>query len=139
MYIIFHAKKPYHQKKSPPDDQLTLPRSTLIKYKTVDSVIPTLNAVLKAHKPDKNYPLREICNPINSPGHELAKILYQLLKIYTGNTRTFLKNGKEFVDIMKTERFNKGGFYVSFDADLLYPSLIVAEGLEILNDKLNED
>jgi hypothetical protein len=40
---------------------------------------------------------------------------------------------------MKTDRFNKGGFHVSFDADLLYPSLIVAEGLEILNEKLNED
>ena len=56
--MIFNTKKPYHQKKSPPDEQLTLPRSTLLEYKTTDSVILKLNAVLKAHKPEKDYSLR---------------------------------------------------------------------------------
>ena len=56
-----------------------------------------------------------------------------------GKTQTFVKNGKDFIEIMKSDRFNKGGFHVSFDADLIYPSLIVEEGLQILNEKLLED
>ena len=133
--MISTSNKPRHQKKSPPDNELILPRSKISKFKSKDAVTPMLNAALKAHKPEKDFPLREICNPINSPGHDLAKALFQLHKGYVGNTKTFLKNGSEFVEIMKTNRFNKGGVHVSFDADLLYPSLIVEKGLQILNEK----
>jgi hypothetical protein len=58
---------------------------------------------------------------------------------YTGNTQTFLENGNEFINILKTPRFNKGGTYVSFDAEKLYPSIVVPEALEILQEKLKND
>ena len=40
---------------------------------------------------------------------------------------------------MKTDRFKKGGHYVSLDAVALYPNIIVQEGLSILKKKLTND
>ena len=40
---------------------------------------------------------------------------------------------------MKTTRFQKEGIYVSCDADKLYPSIIVPEGLQILEKKMRYD
>ena len=99
---------------------------------------PSLKGQLKAHKPPE-MPLQGISDASQAPGHELTKTLYAIFKDYVGNTQTSLKNGKEFVDMIKTTRFNKRGIYVSFDAEKLYPSIIAPEALDILHSKLKID
>ena len=84
-------------------------------------------------------PLREISDASQSPGHQLAKTLFSIFKDYTSNTKTFLKHGNDFINILKSPRFNKGGIFVSFDADKLYPSIVVPEAHDILHAKLKSD
>ena len=90
-------------------------------------------------KQKDNNSLREISDASHSSGHSLAKTLHKLFKNYTGKTSTYIKNGKDFIDILKTTRFQKGGIYVSCDADKLFPSIIVPEGLQILEKKMRYD
>ena len=88
---------------------------------------------MKAHK--KDYPLREISNAVGAPGHELAKSLNKVFSPYVGNTRTHLRNGEHFIQILRTGRFDKG-FRVSLDTIALYPNIIVDLAIEILEQKL---
>ena len=87
-------------------------------------------------KQKENNPLRKISDASQSPGNSLVKTLHKLFKNYTGKTSTYIKNGKYFIVILKTTRFQKGGIYVSCDADKLFPSIIVPEGLQILEKKM---
>ena len=91
---------------------------------------------MKAHKTD--YPLREISNAVGAPGHDLMKILNKVFSPYVGNTKSFLRNGKHFIQILHTGRFDKG-IRVSLDAIALYPNIIVGVAIEILEQKLKND
>jgi hypothetical protein len=130
-----------HQKPSPKNADLLLSRSSIYKRFKVTYCSPAwLHGLLKAHKDD--HPLREISDATNFPGHKLAKTLCQLFNKYVGNTSTSLKNGSEFVQLIRNSgRFNKSptSTLVSFDAEKLYPSILVPEGLKILEHKLNHD
>jgi len=67
---IQHSSPPYYQKPSPPDPDLILPRSCLIKRnKATFSSSAWLHGILKAHKPHEDFPLREISDSSNCPGH----------------------------------------------------------------------
>jgi hypothetical protein len=90
----------------------------------------------KLHKTDE--PLREICDNTNAPGHKLAKTLNKLFQSYTGQTKTAINGGHDLIDIIHGERFRKK-FLASCDAVALYPSIIVEEALEILEQKIQED
>ena len=91
---------------------------------------------MKDHKPQK--PFREIADNSRSPGHELGKALNHLFEPYTGKTRTAVKGGKHLIEMIREGRFNKE-FLSSCDAVALYPSVIMEEGLELLEDKFKKD
>ena len=42
------------------------------------------------------------------------------------------------IDILRSRRFN-GGFFVSHDAVELYPSIIIADTLQLLEEKITND
>ena len=101
------ANSPSEKQKTKKDDQpLTLDRTSLKRFKTDNAITPELGGRLKAHK--TNYPLREISNAVGAPGHELAKTLNKVFSPYVGNTKSFLRNGKHFIQILRTGRFDKG-------------------------------
>ena len=91
---------------------------------------------MKDHKPQK--PFSKIADNSRSPGHELGKALNRLFEPYTGKTRTAAKGGKHLIDMIREGRFNKE-FLSSCDAVALYPSVIIEEGLELLEDKVKKD
>lgn len=134
--IITKTKPPPNPKRDK-SKQLILARANLNSFKSHDLHPPFLKGQLKAHKPD--HPLREISDASLSPGHKLAKTLYQVFKLYVGNTKTYIRNADEFLSLLKTPRFNKPGIFVSFDADKLYPSILIPEALHILKHKLQYD
>ena len=103
---------------------------------TQGAISPTLKGKLKDHKDGK--PLREVSDATKSPGHKLAKTLNKLFEPYTGQTKTAIKGGKQLIKFLKEGRFN-GNFLSSCDAVALYPSVIVAESLELLEIKIHND
>jgi hypothetical protein len=115
---------------------LILDRSSLKRFKSDNAIMPELGGRMKAHKP--GYPLREISNAVGAPGHELAKSLNRVFSPYVGNTKTYLRNGEHFIQILNSGRFN-AGFRISLDAVALYPNIMVDQAFEILEQKLKED
>ena len=110
---------------------LLLERAKLAKYMTEGAIAPQLRCQMKDHKPLK--PFREIADNSTSPGHELGKILNRLFEPYTGKTKTALKGGKHLIEMIREGRFDKE-FLGSCDAIALYPSVIIEEGLELLEE-----
>ena len=116
--------------------EFILSRDKISQYITEGAIAPTLKGQLKDHKDTK--PLREVSNASQSPGHELAKVLNKLFEPYTGQTKTAITGGKQLIKVIREGRF-EGNFLSSCDAIALYPSIVVEEGLQLLEDKIIED
>ena len=120
-------------KDNPP---LILSRESLTQYITEGAIPPQLRGQIKDHK--QGYPMREISNASKSPGHKLAKVLNKLFDPYTRQTKTAVSGGKQLIQFIREGRFD-GNFLASCDAIALYPSIIVEEGLQLLEDKIHQD
>ena len=116
--------------------ELILQRSELKRFMTKDAFSPWLHGLIKLHK--QGFPLREISDATSSPGHALGKMLNKIFADYTGNTKHHLSSHTEVIPLLGTGRFD-GGFFVSCDAVELYPSIIIRDGLELLEEKMNRD
>ena len=116
--------------------ELILRRSELKRFMTKDAFSPWLHSLIKLHK--QGFPLREISDATSSPGHALEKMLDKIFVDYTGNTKHHLSSHTEVIPLLGTGRFD-GGFFVSCDAVELYPSIIIRDGLELLEEKMNRD
>jgi hypothetical protein len=57
---------------------------------------------------------------------------------YTGKTKHHLTSHSDLIDILKSGSFSEG-FFVSFDAVELYPSIIIEDALQLLEMKMNMD
>ena len=62
----------------------------------------------------------------------------KLFESYTGLTKTAVKSGKQLVQFIREGRFD-GNFLASCDAVALFPSVIVAEALDLLKIKIQQD
>ena len=81
----------------------------------------------------------EHVNASKSPGHKLAKVLNKLFdQYYTRQTKTAVSGGKQLIQFIREGRFDRN-FLASCDAIALYPSIIVEEGLQLLEDKIHQD
>ena len=92
--------------------------------------------LIKLHK--DGFPLRDISDASQSPGHKLAKAILPLFSGYTGQSEHHLSSHSQLIDILRSGRFN-GGFFVSHDAVELYPSIIIADALQLLEEKMAND
>ena len=115
-----------------------LSRESLMQYTTEGAIPPQLRGQIKDHKADQGYPMREISDASRSPGHKLAKVLNKIFEPYTRQTKTAVTGGKQLIQFLKDGRFD-GEFLASCDAIALYPSIIVEEGLELLEEKILAD
>ena len=118
------------------DNPLILSRESLLQYTTQGAIPPQLRGQIKDHK--EGDPMREISDASRSPGHKLAKTLNKIFDTYTRQTKTAVNGGKQLIQFIREGRFN-GNFLGSCDAVALYPSIIVEEGLELLERKILED
>ena len=127
---------PEEQRTQNRDTNLILSRNSLKEYMTQGAISPRLKGKLKDHKEGKL--LREVSDASESPGHKLAKTLNKLFEPYTGQTRTAIKGGKQVIQFLKEGRFT-GKILSSCDAVALYPSVIVAESLVLLEIKIHHN
>ena len=86
---------------------------------------------MKLHK--EGFPLRDISDASQSPGHKLAKILNKLFAGYTGKSKHHLNSHSDLVDIIRSGKYDSG-FGISFDAVELYPSIIISDALQLLEE-----
>jgi len=117
-------------------EDFILRRSDLGKFLTHSAPAPWNHGLMKLHK--DGFPLRDISDASQSPGHKLAKTLNKLFTGYTGKSKHHLNSHNDLVDIIKSGKYDRG-FGISFDAVELYPSVLIADALQLLEEKMVMD
>ncbi|XP_065667862.1 uncharacterized protein LOC136088126 [Hydra vulgaris] len=95
--------------------------------------------VIKAHKPEKSYPMRIIISTIGTPNHGISEFLVKIIQPVLNENPTRLKNSFDF--IKKAENWNvaNNDIQVSYDVVNLYPSIPLKEATVILLEQLSNN
>ncbi|CAM9778342.1 unnamed protein product, partial [Heterosigma akashiwo] len=88
----------------------------------------------KVHK--KDCPVREISSAVGSPGHDLSAALSKLLMPMVGKTRTYVRDGYHFVELIQQRWSRRVDRMVSLDISAMFPNIPMAEALEVLEKRL---
>ena len=85
----------------------------------------------KIHK--ANCPLRPIVSACGTSTYNLAKYLTKILKVYTGNTSSFVKDSKDLTGKQKSLKIQEHEEMVSFDVSALFTSIPIDQALDVIN------
>ena len=97
-----------------------------------NSYLPQLYGLPKLHK--KNIPLRPIVSSIGSATYLLSKELARILSPLRGQTKSYIKNSKHFVEKLNDISLEEFDKMVS-----LFTKVPIDECLDIVEEKLRED
>ena len=100
------------------------------------SATPQPYGLPKIHKPE--VPWRPIVSSIDSPTYNLAKFLTRIISSLLGKTSTFVKDSGDFVEKTRSIRLEEGSILVSFDVTSLFTKVLIAEALEVIGKRLEE-
>ena len=115
---------------------------TAAEYELVypsDPVPPRLYGVVKAHKPQKNFPMRTIVSTIGTATHGLSEYLVKLIQPALNKNVTRLKNSSSFVNKAKTWEILAEEVQVSYDVVNLYPKVPLKESTNVILDMVRND
>ena len=95
--------------------------------------------VIKAHKPEKDYPMRVVVSTVGSWAYVISSHLVSLVQPTLDKNKTRLKNSKSFVAQSKRWNLSATETQVSYDVVNLYPSVPLKEATCVLLDLLKSD
>ena len=95
---------------------------------------------IKAHKPEKKYPMRIIVSTIGTATYGISEYLVKLVQPILNKNITRLRNLTDFVNNAKTWNISPTEIQVSYDVvNLLYPSVLLDEATTVILDMLATD
>ena len=104
-----------------------------------DAVPPRMYGLVKAHKPEKNYPMRLVVSTIGTPNYGLSEYLVKICQDTLNKNIIRVKNSQSFVQEAKTWEITPEEVQVSYDVVNLYPKVPVKEAIDVLTEQLNAD
>ena len=104
-----------------------------------DAIPPRMYGMIKAHKPEKNYPMRLVVSTIGTANYGLSEYLVKITKNTLNKNPIRLRNTQAFVEEAKTWKIEPDEVQVSYDVVNLYPSVPIKESIEVLVEQLNQD
>ena len=104
-----------------------------------DAIPPRMYGMIKAHKPEKNYPIRLVVSTIGTANYGLSKYLVRITQDTLNKNPIRIKNSQTFVEQAKTWTIDPNEIQVSYDVVNLYPSVPIKESIEVLIGQLNDD
>ena len=104
-----------------------------------DPIPPRMYGTVKAHKPEKNYPMRTVVSTIGTPTHGISEYLVKLSQPTLNKNPIRIKNSRTFVSMAKEWDIDKDEVQVSYDVVNLYPSVPLTKAIKIFVDMLNQD
>ena len=87
------------------------------------SKAPRFYGLPKVHKED--CPLRPIVSAISSPTYNLSKFVSKMISPLVGKTDSFVKNSRDFAELVKKEKLESDEIMVSFDVKSLFTNVPV--------------
>jgi hypothetical protein len=106
--------------------------------KSPDSIAPASWPAIKAHKPQKDYPARNVVSHIGCPQENLAKFLISLLHPLTKNDPYNCKNSVEIADAFRNKVLDESFTFVSYDATALFPNIPIGECIKLIYQQERE-
>ncbi|XP_065668102.1 uncharacterized protein LOC136088337 [Hydra vulgaris] len=119
--------------------QKKLDNKTYFQMYPSDCVPPRLYGVIKAHKPEKNYPMRPVVSTIGTPPYGSSEHLVKIIQPTLNKNKTRLLNSSSFVNEAKSWLIDPSEIQVSFDVVALYPSIPIDRAIPVIIDILNND
>ena len=104
-----------------------------------DPIPPRMYGTIKAHKPEKNYPMRIVVSTIGTPSYGISQHLVTIIQPTLNNNETRLSNSATFVRKSREWNISPGEVQVSYDVVNLYPSVPLGEATNVILDLLNGD
>ena len=96
------------------------------------------NGTIKAHKPEKNYPLRNIVLIIGTPAYGKSKYLFEIIQP-TLNKNNKIQNSTLFEHERKDWQIEPTETQVSLDVVNLYPSVLLDRSVQVIVEFLQDD
>ena len=94
---------------------------------------------IKAHKPEKNYPMWIIVSTIGTANHGLSKFLVDLIQPMLNENDTRLLNSRKFVETASEWDVDPTEVQVSYDVVNLYPSIPIEAACNVVTGMLSND
>jgi len=104
-----------------------------------DPIAPRVYGVIKAHKPEKNFPMRMIVSTIGTANYGLSRFLVKLIQPTLNQNDSRLLNSKTFVEKARTWKIEPGEIQVSYDVINLYPSIPIMAAITVVATLLAQD
>ncbi|XP_047985758.1 uncharacterized protein LOC125225986 [Leguminivora glycinivorella] len=95
---------------------------------------PKIYGLPKIHKPD--WPLRPIVSQIDSPTYKLARHMSSILQDFTGETASYIRDSRHFINLLRDIQLCEDELMVSFDVTSLFTNVPVDETIKIISDLL---
>ena len=104
-----------------------------------DASPPRMYGMVKAHKPEKNFPMRTVVSTVGTVSHGIAEHLVQLIQPTLDKNQTRLKNSTTFVSEAREWDIETNEIQVSYDVVALYPSVPIQKAIDAITDILHDD
>ena len=104
-----------------------------------DCIPPGLYGTLKAHKPEKNCPMRAVVSTIGSPPYGTSKYLVKIIQHAINKNKHRILNSSSFVEEAKEWNISSNEIQASFVNCKLYPSVPIDEAVAVIIEILNND
>ena len=114
-------------------------KNTYFQMYPSDAVPPRMYGLIKAHKAEKNFPMRCVVSTIGTPPYGASKYLVDLFQPTLDKNEIRVKNSTSFVNEAKNWKISKNEVQVSYDVVALYPSIPVQKAIEAMIDIVNSD
>jgi hypothetical protein len=104
-----------------------------------DAILPRMYGMIKAHKPEKDLPMRLVVSTIGTANYGLSEYLVKITQNTLNKNPIRIRNSQSFVEEAKTWEIEPNEVQVSYDVVNLYPSVPIKESLDVLISQLEED
>ena len=104
-----------------------------------DPIPPQLYGTVKAHKPEKNYPMHTVVSTIRTPPYVTSKYLVKIIQPTLNNSQHKIKKSVEFVNEAKTWKIFPIEIQVSYVVVNLYPSVPFDKAIDVIVKYLKND
>ena len=117
-------------------------RFTVKEYECIypsDAIPPRMYGMVKAHKPEKDYPMRLVVSTVGTPPYGLSSHLVKIIQPTLNKNPSRLKNSAAFIGMAKNWEISATEVQVSYDVVNLYPSIPLKRATDVIIDLLRQD